>query len=44
MFSTVVPKVLLRRWFLLLLAFVVAIALNSCNPTEFKTDAAQVPQ
>ena len=35
---------MLRRWFLGLLAFVVAIALSGCNPTEFKTEAAQVPQ
>ncbi|HEY9781627.1 MAG TPA: ABC transporter substrate-binding protein [Leptolyngbyaceae cyanobacterium] len=35
---------MLRRCFLGLLAFVVAIALYGCNPTEFKTSAAQVPQ
>jgi peptide/nickel transport system substrate-binding protein len=35
---------MLRRWFLGLLAFVVAIAFSGCNPTEFKTTAAQVPQ
>lgn len=35
---------MLRRWFLGLLAFLVAIALSGCNPTEFKTTAAQVPQ
>lgn len=34
----------LRRWFLVLLAFGVAIALCGCNPTELKTQAAQVPQ
>lgn len=42
--STVLPNIPLRRWFLVLLAFVVAIALNSCNPARFKTEAAQVPQ
>lgn len=35
---------MLRRCFLGLLAFVSAIALSGCNPTEFKTEAAQVPQ
>ena len=35
---------MLRRWLLGLLAFLVAIALSGCNPTEFKTTAAQVPQ
>jgi peptide/nickel transport system substrate-binding protein len=44
MLSAVFPKVILRRWFLVLLAFVVAIALSSCNPNEFKTQAAQVTQ
>lgn len=38
------PTSMLRRWFLVLLAFVVAIALSSCNPTNFRTAAAQVPQ
>lgn len=42
--SGVFPNIPLRRWFLVLLAFVVAIALNSCNPAQFKTEAAQVPQ
>ena len=35
---------MLRRWFLVVLTFVVAIALSSCNPTELKTEAAQVTQ
>lgn len=35
---------MLRRWFLVLLALVMAIALTACNPTEFKTEAAQVSQ
>ncbi|HEY9711067.1 MAG TPA: ABC transporter substrate-binding protein, partial [Oculatellaceae cyanobacterium] len=33
-----------RRWFLVLLGFIVAIALTSCNPSQFQTQAAQVPQ
>ena len=33
-----------RRWFVGLLALIVAIALSGCNPTELKTQAAQVPQ
>ena len=44
MISAVFPKIPLRRGFLVLLTFVVAIALTSCNPEEFKTEAAQVPQ
>ncbi len=40
MFSTMTR----RRWFLVLLLFVGAIALSSCNPAKFKTQAAQVPQ
>ncbi len=35
---------MLRRWFLVLLTFVVAIALSGCNPTEFRSAAAQLPQ
>lgn len=35
---------MLRRWFLVLLTFVVAIALSSCNPADFRTSAAKVPQ
>lgn len=42
--SAVLPNIPLRRWFLVLLAFVVAIALFGCNPTDFKTEAAQVSQ
>lgn len=32
------------RWLLFLLAFLSAIALTSCHPTQFKTTAAQVPE
>ena len=41
---TVSPINMLGRWFLVLLALVMAIALSGCNPTEFKSEAAQVPQ
>ncbi len=34
----------LRRWFSVLLVSVFAIALSGCNPSQFKTKAAQVPQ
>jgi peptide/nickel transport system substrate-binding protein len=44
MFSAVFPIAMLRRGFLVLLAFVVAIALSGCNLSEFKTAAAQVSQ
>lgn len=33
-----------RNWLALVLAFMMAIALSSCNPTDFKTNAAQLPQ
>ena len=33
-----------RRWLALILALLSAIALTSCNPTQFRTQAAQVPQ
>jgi peptide/nickel transport system substrate-binding protein len=33
-----------RKWLAVVLAFVSAIALSGCNPTEFKTSAAQIPQ
>lgn len=33
-----------RKWLALILAFVSAIALGGCNPAEFKSAAAQVPQ
>ena len=33
-----------RRWLAVVLALLMAIVLTSCNPTEFKTQAAQVPQ
>lgn len=32
---------MIRRWFLVFLTFVVALALGSCNPADFKTEAAQ---
>ncbi len=44
MISAVFSNSPVRRWFLVVLAFVVAIALTSCNPSQFKTKAAQVPQ
>lgn len=44
MICAVFPSAMLRRWFLVMLGFIVAITLNSCNPTEFKTEAAQVTQ
>ncbi len=33
-----------RRWLAVSLAAISAIALSSCNPTQFKSQAAQVPQ
>jgi len=33
-----------RSWILALLGIWVALALNGCNPSQFKTGAAQVPQ
>ncbi len=33
-----------RRWLPVMLALTTAIALNSCNPAQFKSSAAQVPQ
>lgn len=33
-----------RKWLALILALVSAIALSGCNPGEFKSSAAQVPQ
>lgn len=44
MLCAVFPSAMLRRWFLVMLGFIVAIALNSCNPSNFKTAAAQVTQ
>ncbi len=43
MFS-IVSTLTRRRWFSVLLASILAIALSGCNPTQFKTEAAQVPQ
>lgn len=37
-------KKFLCRCFFVLLAFVVALAFSGCNPADFKTTAAQVPQ
>lgn len=34
----------LHRWFSVLLVSIFAIALSGCNPSRFKTEAAQVPQ
>lgn len=34
----------LRRWLAVLLALFLAIALSSCDPTQLRTEAAQVPQ
>jgi peptide/nickel transport system substrate-binding protein len=33
-----------RRWLAVMLALVCAIALSSCNPTQYKSQAAQIPQ
>ncbi len=33
-----------RKWLAVMLGLTVAIALTGCNPTQFKTEAAQVPQ
>jgi peptide/nickel transport system substrate-binding protein len=48
MLSAVSPVDMLRRWFLVLLPFVVAIALGGCSPanfiSQFNTQAAQVSQ
>lgn len=33
-----------RKWLAVVLALIMAIVLTSCNPSEFKTQAAQVPQ
>ncbi|MBD2772846.1 ABC transporter substrate-binding protein [Iningainema tapete] len=38
------PKILHRSWIFALLAFWIVIALNGCNPSQFKAKAAQVPQ
>lgn len=42
-FTPIFP-IIWRKWFTILLILVNAIALTACNPTEFKTAAAQVPQ
>lgn len=42
--SGIFTKVIHRSWIFALLAFWIAIALNGCNPGEFKAKAAQVPQ
>ena len=44
MISVVLTFIPLRRSLLFLLTAILAIALNSCNPAGFKTEAAQVPQ
>ena len=38
------PVNMLRRWFSILLALIMAIALTSCNPSELKTPSAQISQ
>ena len=42
--SGIVIKIFRRSWIFALLAFWVAIALYGCNPSQFKTKAAQVPE
>ena len=42
--SGIFTKIGRRSWILALLAFWVAIALYGCNPSDFKTAAAQIPQ
>lgn len=44
MISAVFPNIPLRRWFLVLLVFIWAIALSGCNPAQFETQAAQLSQ
>ncbi len=44
MISAVFPNLPIRRWFLVLLVFIWAIALSGCNPAQFETQAAQVSQ
>ena len=38
------PVNMFRRWFSILLALIMAIALTSCNPSELKTPSAQISQ
>lgn len=42
--SGIFTKIFRRSWILALLGVWVAVALNGCNPANFKTAAAQVPQ
>ncbi len=42
-FSLIFPQTW-RKWLAIMLALMSAIALSGCNPTQFKTAAAQVPQ
>jgi len=44
MISAVFPNLPIRRWLLVLLVFIWAIALSGCNPAQFETQGAQVPQ
>lgn len=44
MISAVFSTTTLRRWFSVLLATILAIALSGCTLSLFKTEAAQVPQ
>ena len=41
-YSTFFP--IWRKWLAVILAVMMAIALSGCNPTEFRTTAAQLPQ
>ncbi|MBW4638694.1 MAG: ABC transporter substrate-binding protein [Gloeocapsa sp. UFS-A4-WI-NPMV-4B04] len=42
-FSPIFPSIW-RKWLAVVLALTSAITLTSCNPTEFKSEAAQLPQ
>jgi len=42
--SDIFPKIFRRSWIFALLAVWVMLALNGCNPNQFKTASAQVPQ
>ena len=41
--SAIVPAIW-GKWLAVMLVLISAIALTGCNPTELKTEAAQVPQ
>jgi peptide/nickel transport system substrate-binding protein len=44
MTTGIFKQIFRRSWILALLGIWVALALNGCNPSQFKTQAAQVPQ